>query len=132
MNLSLSLKLLALFFWWYIPNYIFLILSLFGIHLPLVPEFRNNQLSAWDFELMFTAIFAVWGWYVWKAAQNPTKNLYFIDFTIWATVAHILTMVVVGLVVQNDLVHMLVDAAALSVPIALVMYFRFVHKAKDA
>lgn len=132
MNLSLSLKLLALFFWWYIPNYIFLILSLSGVHVPIVPEFRISQLNGWDFELMFATIFAVWGWYVWRAAQNPTKSLYFIDFTIWATVAHIAAMVAVGFFAQDDSAHMFVDAAALSVPTVLVMYFRFIARAKDA
>lgn len=73
---------------------------------------------------MFTAIFVVWGFFLWKAAEKPEENRSFISFTIYATIAHIAAMLVIGIVRTADFIHLLVDAVALSVPLALVMYVR--------
>ncbi len=128
LNLGLSLKILALFFWWYIVVFLLSVAPLLGVQLPsaLIPEFRGAE-YAWDFELMFTLIFAVWGYYLWVASRVPEKHSSFINFTIVATFAHILGMLVVGFVKEGDLWHMLKDAVALSVPTVLVLYLKLRH-----
>ena len=123
MNLALSLRLLAIFFWWYLVVFVLSILPLLGVPIVtwLTPEFRGDN-YAWDFELMFTAIFVVWGIFLWKAAGNLRENKSFIRFTIWATVAHIGAMLVIGTIRNEDLPHLLTDAIALSIPLLLVIF----------
>lgn len=124
-KLSLSLKLLAWFFFWYTVVFILSVLPLLGIELPSVfqPQFRGHA-YVWDFELFFTAIYFVWGIFLWKASRTPRQHRFFIDFTICATFAHILAMLTVGLIRTTDLVHLLLDGLALAIPLGLVTYFR--------
>lgn len=124
-TLPRALRLLSLFFFWYLVVFVLSILPLVGVQIPpiLQPEYRGTA-YAWDFELMFTAIFVVWGFFLWKAAEKPEENRSFISFTIYATIAHIAAMLVIGIVRTADFIHLLVDAVALSVPLALVMYVR--------
>lgn len=123
MNLTFSLRLLSLFFWWYLIVFLLSVLPLLGVFIPvwLIPEFRGES-YAWDFELMFTAIFVVWGAFLWKAANNIKENKSFIRFTIWATAAHIVAMLIIGTVQRDDFQHLLIDAVALSVPLLLVVF----------
>lgn len=46
------------------------------------------------YESMITAISIVWAVMLWRAADNPAEHRLFIDFTIWANVAHGLVMIV--------------------------------------
>src|SRR3989339_1656632 len=96
-SFSLSLKILAIFFWWYVIVFLLSIAPLIGISIPAIvsPEYRGDA-YAWDFELLFTFIFAVWGYYLWSASSNPAKHSLFINFTIAATIAHINGMLIVG------------------------------------
>jgi hypothetical protein len=128
LNLGLALKILALFFWWYIVVFLLSVAPLLEVQLPsaFIPEFRGAE-YAWDFELMFTLIFAVWGYYLWVASRAPEQHSFFINFTIVATFAHILGMLLVGFVKEGDLWHMLKDAVALSVPTVLVLYLKLRH-----
>lgn len=124
-GLTLSLQLLAVFFFWYIVVFMLSVLPLLGVSFApyLQPEFRGDT-YAWDFELFFTAIFAVWGVFLLKAAKTPQKHILFIDFTIWATIAHIAAMLVIGIIRIDDLVHLVKDAIALTLPLVMVIYFR--------
>lgn len=126
MSLKLALRILAVFFWWYGVVFVLSVARLQGWDVSMVPflDYRGTS-YAWDFELMFTAIFMVWGAYLWMAAKEPQKHRLFIDFTIAATLAHIATMLVIALVRSEDLWHLLGDALALSVPVALVSLARF-------
>jgi hypothetical protein len=123
MNLKFSLRLLSLFFWWYLIVFVLSVLPLLGVSTPvwLTLEFRGSS-YVWDFELMFTAIFFVWGIFLWKAANSPKENKSLIRFTIWATAAHIATMLIIGVIQHNDLQHLLTDALVLSIPLTLVVF----------
>jgi hypothetical protein len=44
-------------------------------------------------ELMIEAVYLVWGIYMLKAARNPLANISFLDFTLWANLAHGLLMI---------------------------------------
>lgn len=74
LNLGLALKILALFFWWYVVVFLVSVSPLLGISVPSIPftEYRGDS-YAWDFELMFTAIFLVWGFFLWKAMMTMRK-----------------------------------------------------------
>ena len=97
-----------------------------GIPVPdyLVPDFRGTAYP-WDYELMFTLIFAVWGGYLWKVAKQPKQYDLFIQFSIFATLAHIVGMLMVGLVHAEDLPHMIKDAVAMGIPFVFVTYFYY-------
>lgn len=122
---QLSLKILAIIFWLYIPIFILSILPLLNISVPnfFFTEFRGEK-YIWDFELMFTAIFSVWGYYLWKISKNPLENLTFIDFTIWATIFHVIAMLLIGIIRSSDLSHMLKDMLGMGLPLLFVIYNR--------
>jgi hypothetical protein len=125
-KLSFSLRLLAIFFFWYTAAFILSVLPLLEIKGALLPQlsFRGGA-HVWDFEFFFMVIYFVWGIFLWKASNAPLKQKLFIDFTLWATLAHIFAMLVVGFIRRADLSHLLVDATALAIPLLLVTIFRF-------
>ncbi len=125
-RLSIFLKLLAIYLWFYIPVFV---LSFAQVRTTAWGEFfvREAQITNWEFELLFVLIFAVWAYFIWKTSHNPTQNTFFIDFTIWATIAHIIGMVIIGFVHTSDLGHMLKDAVVPLILICPIIYFRFTH-----
>lgn len=124
-HLQLSLKILAIIFWLYIPIFILSILPLLGVSVSnfFFTEFRGEN-YIWDFELMFIAIFSVWGYYLWKISKNPLGSLTFIDFTIWATIFHLFAMLLIGVIRSSDLSHMLKDVLGMGLPLLFVIYNR--------
>lgn len=46
------------------------------------------------YESMMAAIHLVWAVMLWRASYDPAGNVLFIDFTIWANVAHGLVMLI--------------------------------------
>lgn len=123
MRLSLSLKILSLFFFWYVPVFLLSVAPLLGVELPiwLTPDVRGT-IYAWDYELFFVAIFAVWAVFLWKSSYRPLENKTFILFTIWATCFHIVAMLIVGFIRPSDFTHLALDAIALTVPLLLVVW----------
>jgi len=123
-KLSLSLKLLAIYFWSFTPTFIFFLLP------PQRNSFlgeifiREAQVISYQFELLFALLFLVWGTYIWKASKWPADHQFFIDFTIWASVVHILWMVIIAVLEPADATHLLRDAIVQAVPLGLVIYFR--------
>jgi hypothetical protein len=59
----------------------------------LGPLLRFQPYNA-SYESMMTAIHVVWAAMLWRASDDPANHRLFIDFTIWATVAHGLVMIV--------------------------------------
>ncbi len=120
---SLSLKLLAIYFWSFTPT---LILSLLPQRDTVLGEIfiRDAQVAGYQFELLFALIFLVWGIYLWKVSNKPNIQYLFIDFTIWTSIIHLLWMVFIALIQPLDMTHLLRDAAILAVPLGLVIYFR--------
>ena len=75
----------------------------------------------WDFELMFAAIYFIWGIFLWRAARQPISNLSFIDFTIWANVAHGAVMIAIAFLREGEFFHLLSDSILfISVAILLI------------
>lgn len=61
------------------------------------------------YELMITALYTVWGVYLWRAGANPRAHASFIDFTLAANVVHFGVMLALGLVVDGEHLHLAGD-----------------------
>lgn len=59
----------------------------------LAPLVRFPPYNA-PLESMMASIHIVWAIMFWRASEDPSRHLLFIDFTIWANVAHGLVMLV--------------------------------------
>jgi hypothetical protein len=59
----------------------------------LAPLLRFQPYNAY-YESMMTAIYLVWAVMLWRASHDPAQHGLFIDFTIWANVAHGFVMLI--------------------------------------
>jgi hypothetical protein len=59
----------------------------------LAPLLRFQPYNA-HYESMLTAIYLAWAVMLWRASGDPARHSLFIDFTIWASVAHGLVMLI--------------------------------------
>lgn len=59
----------------------------------LAPLLRFQPYNA-HYESMMAAIYIVWAVMLWRASGDPAKHPLFIDFTIWATAAHAVVMLI--------------------------------------
>lgn len=59
----------------------------------LAPLLRFQPYNA-HYESMMAAIYIAWAVMLWRASGNPAKHSLFIDFTIWATAAHAVVMLI--------------------------------------
>ena len=72
---------------------------------------------------MLTAIHLVWAVMLWRAAADPARHLLFLDFTIWASVAHGLVMLV-ATPMQKGLVMTFIEGVPLFAIAAVVWWLR--------
>ena len=73
------------------------------------------------YESMMAAIYIVWAIMLWRASGDPTRHPLFIEFTIWATAAHALVMLI-ATPIQKGLLMTFVEALPL-VGIAVVLWW---------
>lgn len=88
----------------------------------LAPLLRFQPYNA-HYESMLTAIHLVWAVMLWRAAADPARHLLFLDFTIWASVAHGLVMLV-ATPMQKGLVMTLIEGVPLFAIAAVVWWLR--------
>ena len=88
----------------------------------LAPLLRFQPYNPY-YESMLTVIHLVWAVMLWRAAANPKQHLLFIDFTIWANVAHGLVMLIVT-PLQKGLVMMAIEGIPLFVIAAVLWWLR--------
>ena len=62
-------------------------------------------------EMMLTAVYVVWGVFMFLAARKPLQYLSFINFTIWANLVHGLVMVVQTIVMPEFHYKIFTDVA---------------------
>lgn len=74
-------------------------------------------------ETMITAVYMVWAVMMWRASSAPAKHLLFIDFTIWASAAHGLVMVI-ATPMQKGLVMTLIEGIPLFVIAGVLWWLR--------
>ncbi len=72
--------------------------TLTAIDAPVMQQGGALRFLRWDplakhIELMIEIVYLVWGVFFFRAARQPLRYLSFIDFTIWANLAHGLIMV---------------------------------------
>jgi hypothetical protein len=60
-------------------------------------------------EMMLSAVYIVWGVFLWFAARDPAQNRVFIDFTIAANIAHFTVMGIQAIVMDGERMHLLGD-----------------------
>ena len=75
------------------------------------------------YESMLTAIHLVWAVMLWRAAADPARHPLFLDFTIWASVAHGLVMLV-ATPMQKGLVMTFIEGVPLFAVAAVVWWLR--------
>ncbi|AQZ81196.1 hypothetical protein BUM88_06020 [Acinetobacter calcoaceticus] len=75
------------------------------------------------YELMISAIYIVWGWFLLKASNEPLKNYMFFEFTMIANIAHFGAMFVMGLVMTHESPHLIGDVFLGGVMLLIYIYF---------
>ena len=86
----------------------------------LAPLLRFQPYNA-HYESMMAAIYIAWAVMLWRASGSPARHPLFIEFTIWATAAHALVMLM-ATPLQKGLVMTAVEAVPLLV-IATVLWW---------
>lgn len=74
-------------------------------------------------ETMITAIYIVWAVMMWRASSAPAKHPLFIDFTIWASAAHGLVMVI-ATPMQKGLVMTMIEGIPLLAIAGILWWLR--------
>lgn len=129
--LQITLKITAIFLWYFVALFFFIVWDLnratpFFEKGTLLGDMVIRSPYQWDFELMFSGLFLIWGIYVWEAAKNPEQNKAIISFTAWGFLMHAVTMIIIGLIRQHELVHLAND----SIYWFTISFFIFYFKAK--
>lgn len=75
------------------------------------------------YESMMAAIYIVWALMLWRASRDPARHLLFIDFTILASVAHGLVMLI-ATPLQKGLGMTLIEGVPLLVIAAALWWLR--------
>lgn len=86
----------------------------------LAPVLRFQPYNS-SYESMLTAIHIVWAIMLWRASYEPARHRLFLDFTIWANVAHGLVMLVVT-PIQKGIVMTFIEGVPLF-GIAVVLWW---------
>ncbi len=90
--------------------------ALTAIDAPVMQEGGALRFLRWDplakhIELMIEIVYLVWGVFFFRAARQPLHYLSFIDFTIWANLAHGLLMVPQSFAIAGFHYKLLTDVA---------------------
>ena len=88
----------------------------------LAPLLRFQPYNVY-YESMMTAIHIVWAVMLWRASNNPSQHSLFLDFTIWANVAHGLVMLI-ATPIQKGLVMTVVEGLPLFGIAAVLWWLR--------
>ena len=94
----------------------------------LAPLLRFQPYNA-HYESMMAAIYIAWAVMLWRASGVPEKHPLFIDFTIWATAAHALVMLI-ATPIQKGLVMTVIEGLPLLV-IAVVLWWLRPRRSAD-
>jgi hypothetical protein len=86
------------------------------------PLLRFQPYNAY-YESMMAAIHIVWAVLLWRASDNPARSVLFIDFTIWANVAHGLVMLI-ATPMQKGLLMTVIEGLPLFVIAAVLLWLR--------
>lgn len=122
------LRLSALFLWYFVVLFFFIVWDLQRAE----PLFKQGTLLGdamirfpyqWDFELFFAGLFFVWGIFLWQASTNILRDARLAAFTGWAFIVHALTMIIVGIIRNQELAHLVNDSISWFLLGSLLLYF---------
>lgn len=114
-TLKILTQITAIFLWYFVVIFFLIVWDMNRTS----PIFKDGTLLGdlmvrhpyqWDFELFFAGLFLIWGFFLWKAGKNIQKDINIIRFTGWAFFTHAVTMIIVGSIKQNDLIHLINDS----------------------
>jgi hypothetical protein len=88
----------------------------------LAPLLRFQPYNA-SYESMMTAIHIVWAVMLWRASDDPARHSLFIDFTIWANVAHGVVMLI-ATPMQKGIVMTFIEGIPLFAIAAILAWLR--------
>lgn len=88
----------------------------------LAPLLRFQPYNA-NYESMMASIYLVWAVMLWRASANPSIHRLFIDFTMWASAAHGLVMLV-ATPIQKGPAMMVIEGLPLLVIAAVLWWLR--------
>lgn len=88
----------------------------------LAPLLRFQPYNA-NYESMMAAIYIVLAVMLWRASGDPARHLLFIDFTIWANLAHGLVMLI-ATPIQKGLVMTVIEGLPLLGVAAVLLWLR--------
>lgn len=98
-----------------------------------------GRLAAWsdseghEYVLMMSAIYIVWGAYVWAAAKDPVDNRLMVEFTIVGNFAHMAVMALMAILDPTHTAHLLGDVPlGLLLPITLTILWLPVRRSLPA
>lgn len=100
-----------------------LLRSEFGTLLLRLVRWGGVSSHAEHYEAMICVIYVVWGWYLFKVAPQPEKNIAFLDFTVAANIAHFGLMTMMAFVMPNEKLHLLGDILLGGSLLILFMWF---------
>lgn len=89
------------------------------------PLLRFQPYNA-HYESMMASIHIVWAVMLWRASADPARHLLFIDFTIWANVAHGLVMLI-ATPLQKGLAMTAIEGLPLFAIAAVLLWLRPRH-----
>jgi len=95
-------------------------------------DFLMRRPYRWDFETMIASIYIVWGYFLWKASQDPENHKSLIYFTIYANMMHGFVMIIQAMVRTKETARLLGDAMHLFLPAVLVLILILYKTRKDA
>jgi hypothetical protein len=72
---------------------------------------------------MMAAIYIVWAVFLWRASREPAQHLLFVDFTIWATAAHAL-VILIATPLQKSLIMTAIEGVPLVLIAAVLWWLR--------
>lgn len=97
-------KISAIYLFWYVIVFLLIIVDL---QIGFLPDFLKNILARypyqWDFELMFAALFAVWGVFLWRGVQISL-------FSGYAFCAQGIIMILLGILRPLEMRHLFMDS----------------------
>lgn len=105
---KILIRLVAIYLWWFSIVFILAIgfssISFLAEGTSLGDTLIRHPYQ-WDFELMFTVLFFIWGIFLWRSSTDIKSNKTFINFTAWALLTHGLVFITIGLLKPGILTH---------------------------
>lgn len=80
-----------------------------GIFFMRLVRWGGVEPNAEHYEAMICIIYVVWGVFLLKIAKHPEQNIAFLDFTLFANIAHFGLMTGMAFLMPNEKIHLIGD-----------------------